>query len=1082
MQNRILLFDLTDNFFALNDELQEVDGLEWVVGNVQSVRKDFLTHQDCSTVVIHSSDPSDLLQLQGTTARSIWVLPPEGTDANWEANPKELEKALAVAGVVICTEEQGQQLEALTHVSVTPNISLSTAVNSVRQSIAVGVGAGIGNMCKVMPLIQKLSKHFGVVVDVVCNPSVPNSHQLFTQNEWVGKAYGKMHLGTFKQYDSAFLTSCLGDLLPPVAAKRTYVQRRHYTFWTLCRFMPELMYNFLGAEEFFEGLHVENSDYYQKFYSGSRYVFSNNKIVGLCGTGKGGAWQKRAWPYFEELAGELQKLGYEVRSYGVENEYISGTENYTGMPLRESLARLKECSFVIASDGGLMQLADAMGIPTIAIFGPAGVVKNAPFTEFSRIVHSGLECSPCLWRSEFKNCDRPECMASIGVEQVLATFDELKDAVVRANGVATSTSPPALTIKLFNQENDRLLDENRHSLASLGGGERFYGKLASHQAAGWMKLGELSRTQEVVDLPAKEKDLNLLRYQAQLARKSYDSKEEQCLKNILAKQPNKFSSALALLQFYRRNRKWNLFHDMFSSINTLNEQEKGQLYFEKALGLLDQREFVAAETFFNEAKSYCPQLTKKIERLTDTKLYRHAMYRKQLAGNDKPSVGVLLNDGDVLPESFRVAANVAYLYVYYTSELELLVSDRQLLDVLIVDRFLNHVGNVDDSFSPLSIDVKSTSGDELLEAIQSCPQWPLLPADTQDAAAGSKRILLFNHHHMHRWEPHGGEFSTCEIVKRLQGLGFEVLVAVPNRKNAESFCEDYEGIPYIIGRHENAANLLKHVYHTYFPDIILLHGTSALTVGPMLEEYPVPTVLFVRYWDVVSRPPYTSIATSYDNKDPKEYETLYKNIDTVICNAEHASSLVKSRFGANCLTSYVPVRPPKAKPSKPFYLRKYVTLINPRKANGEKVLRQLAVRLPHIPFRTYGQPTIAMPPNVTICPYHSGDYTGMYEDSRILLFPFAEIPCGTGRVVLEAYHCETPVVSLDSGGISEVVPKKHLVDNNDNYIAWAHIVRSLYEENDPESLIAMMRETVTRFDAEEQLALVDNEVIKLVGE
>jgi ADP-heptose:LPS heptosyltransferase len=825
MKNRILLFDRADNFFALNNGYQNFEGIEWGIGNVQNARKDFLTHNNCSTVIVHSSNPRDLLQLQRTKAKSIWVLPREGGGAEWEANLSELEKALAFAGVVVCTEEQGQQFEALTQVSVTPNISLKKALKSVEYTIAVGVGAGIGNMCKVMPLIQKLSKHFGVVIDVVCNPSVPNSHQLFTQNEWVGKSYGKMHLATYKQYKSVFLTSCLGDLLPPIVAEKTYVQRRHYVFWTLCRFMPELMYNFLGAEDFFEGLHIADSDYYQKFYSGSRYIFPNNMIVGLCGTGKGGAWQKRAWPYFEELAAQLRKQGYEVRSYGVENEYISGTENYTNMPLRNSLEHLKECSFVIASDGGLMQLADAMGIPTIAIFGPAGVVKNAPFSEFSRVVHSGLECSPCLWRSEFKSCDRPDCMTNISVEQVLGTFDELKNAVIKANGVATNTSPPVLTIDLFNRETDRLSNEGRHSLLSLGGAESFNGMLASHLAAGWMKLGELARVQEVVDLPAEEKDLTLLQYQVQLARKACRSEEEQYLKDIFLRHPDEATSALALIRFYRRNKKWGLFHDMLSSTKVANDNKKGIFLFEQGLGLLEQGKLVAAENSLKEAKSYSPQLASKVDQLTDTTICRHAAHRQQLTDKDKPSVGVLLNNGELLPETFRVVANIADLYVYYSDELESFVNDRSCLDILIVDHSVKHISQFDDNLSPLCIDVNRISESDLLGAIQGCPTWPRAFVIKGKKTRAPKRILLLNHHHMQRWEPHGGEFSTCEIVKRLQRLGYEVLVAVPNRKNLESFCEMYDGIPYIIGRHENAIGLLQHAYHTYFPDIIFLHGT-----------------------------------------------------------------------------------------------------------------------------------------------------------------------------------------------------------------------------------------------------------------
>jgi len=1081
MADTILYFDRSGDFASFLEGEACSEGLCWVRGSIDSVRKDFFLH-DASAVVIRSADPSDVVALRGTTARVVWAIPSDGNSRGWEESQETLELALALAGVVLCNEEQASLFEEITQVSVTHGLKLKKALVSVVHAIAIGAGAGIGNMCKVMPLIQKVAKQFDVYVDVICNPSVPTSHKIFTQNEWVGKAYGSMHLGYEKNYDQAFITSSLGDILPPVKADKIYCQRRHYSFWDLCRFMPETLYNFLGAEEFFAGLTVTNSDYYRKFYSISKYSFPDNAVVGLCGTGKGGAWQKRAWPYFEELAAHLQKLGYEVRSYGVENEYIDGTENYTGKTLRESIRLLKECSCVIASDGGLMQLADSMGIPTIAIFGPAGIVKNAPFTEFSRIVKTDSSCSPCLWRAEFKNCDEPECMSRISVDMVIRTFEELRRYVKSVKGESLLCSPPPASLALFEQENVQLDGENEYSLSELGGNETFWDDLLQHQATGWMKLGDFSRVQQVLDLDKSDTCYRLVEYDAQLGQRTNDiARAEHALHVLAEMNPDLFRLRLNIIRFYRKYRMWEKCFDAIASLSPSDEKQKGQLLVEHGITCLESGQLENAASIFEEAKAVCPELSSTIDKKTDTSLCRHASHRRPLDVAQQLGVGVLVERGIYLPESFKNISRIAGLYVYYADEWERFLEDRELLDVVLLDDSVQVKAQTAlDGLPVVKCDVQQVSSEQLLRKL--CESSPRFDAAHKQCGktVPAERILILNHHHMHKWKPHGGEFSTLEIIKRLQRLGNEVIVVVPNRKNTETFCEVYDGIPYIIGAHENAVSLLKEAYHSYFPDLVLLHGTSALNVGPFLSGFPVPKALFVRYWDVVSRPPYDSISLEAEDHLPVEYKKLYDNLDSVICNAKHASELVRSRFDAHCITSYVPVAPPSKIPEKPFYQRKYVTLINPRKAGGEKVLQQIAQRLPYVQFRTFGQPSIVMPQNVTVFPYHSGDYSGMYEDTSILLFPFGEIPCGTGRVVLEAYHCGTPVVSLNSGGIGEVVPEEHLVKNNDDYSDWTRIVRALYESEDPDSIIGMMQQAVAPFNAEEQLAIVDTEILRLL--
>ncbi len=56
---------------------------------------------------------------------------------------------------------------------------------------------------------------------------------------------------------------------------------------------------------------------------------------------------------------------------------------------------MKGARFFIGPDSGLLAVADALGIPTIALFGPGNVNKWAPRGEKHKVISAHLPCSPC---------------------------------------------------------------------------------------------------------------------------------------------------------------------------------------------------------------------------------------------------------------------------------------------------------------------------------------------------------------------------------------------------------------------------------------------------------------------------------------------------------------------------------------------------------------------------------------------------------------------------------------------------------------------------------------------------------------
>jgi heptosyltransferase II len=83
--------------------------------------------------------------------------------------------------------------------------------------------------------------------------------------------------------------------------------------------------------------------------------------------------------------------------------------------LKEAIALIARCSLFISNDSGLMHVAGALGVPTIALFGSTNPATTSPVGERSVVIHHDVDCSPCLKTvcpTDFR------CMEMIGVDEV----------------------------------------------------------------------------------------------------------------------------------------------------------------------------------------------------------------------------------------------------------------------------------------------------------------------------------------------------------------------------------------------------------------------------------------------------------------------------------------------------------------------------------------------------------------------------------------------------------------------------------------------------------------------------------------
>lgn len=84
--------------------------------------------------------------------------------------------------------------------------------------------------------------------------------------------------------------------------------------------------------------------------------------------------------------------------------------------LDETIAMIAQCQLFISNDSGLMHVAGALDIPTVAIFGSTNPVTTSPVGSNSMVIYKGISCSPCLKQrcpTDFR------CMDAISVDDVL---------------------------------------------------------------------------------------------------------------------------------------------------------------------------------------------------------------------------------------------------------------------------------------------------------------------------------------------------------------------------------------------------------------------------------------------------------------------------------------------------------------------------------------------------------------------------------------------------------------------------------------------------------------------------------------
>jgi heptosyltransferase II len=164
-------------------------------------------------------------------------------------------------------------------------------------------------------------------------------------------------------------------------------------------------------------------------------------VIGVSpGAAYGGAKRWLPERFAESAASLAEEIGASIAIFGSAAEKPMCEEvaraargrNFAGATtLREFIDMTAACRLFLTNDSGAMHIASALGIPSVAIFGPTSEIATGPLGVAARLVREPVECAPCLLRE----CPIDHrCMTRVTSEKVIEAAHGLLKATP-ANGV-----------------------------------------------------------------------------------------------------------------------------------------------------------------------------------------------------------------------------------------------------------------------------------------------------------------------------------------------------------------------------------------------------------------------------------------------------------------------------------------------------------------------------------------------------------------------------------------------------------------------------------------------------------------------
>lgn len=160
-------------------------------------------------------------------------------------------------------------------------------------------------------------------------------------------------------------------------------------------------------------------------------------LVGICPTTR---WVTKHWPaeHFADTAAELvRRHGARIVLDGAPGDEPVTTRlaervqaavgeghvlDLTGKTsLGELIALIGLAEVFLTNDSGPMHIADALGTPLVALFGPTNPVRTGPYRQQDHVVRLEVDCAPCYRRQ----CNTMHCLTELAPEKVLAVVERI---------------------------------------------------------------------------------------------------------------------------------------------------------------------------------------------------------------------------------------------------------------------------------------------------------------------------------------------------------------------------------------------------------------------------------------------------------------------------------------------------------------------------------------------------------------------------------------------------------------------------------------------------------------------------------
>ncbi len=152
----------------------------------------------------------------------------------------------------------------------------------------------------------------------------------------------------------------------------------------------------------------------------------------------GSGAREKNWPlpYFVEVIEwwRDQMGGKTVIALGPVEEERSGFECILrpgctiarGLSLAQLAAIISRSELYLGNDNGVTHMAAALGIPTVALFGPSDVHRWGPRGRRVYILRHEIECAPCSVAA-MKSCGHKSCLRALKPAQVIRQLKALRE-------------------------------------------------------------------------------------------------------------------------------------------------------------------------------------------------------------------------------------------------------------------------------------------------------------------------------------------------------------------------------------------------------------------------------------------------------------------------------------------------------------------------------------------------------------------------------------------------------------------------------------------------------------------------------